>query len=440
MSQTTSTPDKPYNEYFIDLLIQCNTGDKESIKEYMALFWDDVTKIITFDEAFINRIIKLSDDDNAFGLEILGLMYTYTNVKYQSFIKKDYIRANSLYEKATHCNVPMGHANLALSYVYGYGVTKDYKKAAELYNIAIEYGDIYAISYLGDLYLNGHNDFERNLSEAIRLYTKAIESGCISAMNSLAQIYAKGAEDSTQKILPDYKKAIDLYEQAISYNDDNAMNSLGYFYLTTKIDGIKHYEKSIKLYKEAIECGNSYAMNGLGYMLEYGYGIEQNIPLAIELYTQSSDNDCLYGSFNLGLLYKKGFKNDKITIKTDYAKAFELFQKAHDDGFKDATRSLANMYLKGHYVKQDLSKAAELLLEINDKDGLTIKITILLNKCTLSDMPNVTKFINDPRIDKIYGDKLPDSIKIFRTVEQYYLSKVEPIIMPPTSSLYWNDN
>jgi hypothetical protein len=42
------------------------------------------------------------------------------------------------------------------------------------------------------------------------------------------------------------------------------------------------------------------------------------------------------------------------------------------------------------------------------------------------------KFINDPRLDKIYGDKLPDSIKIFRTVEQYYLSKVEPIIMPPT--------
>ena len=156
-------------------------------------------------------------------------MYTYTNVKYQSFIKKDYIKANSLYERATCCNVPMGHANLALSYVYGYGVKKDYKKAAD-------------------------------------------------------------------------------------------------------------------------------------------------------------------------------------------------------------------MYLKGHYVKQDLSKAAELLLEINDKDGLTIKITMLLTKCTLSDMPNVIKFINDPRLDKIYGDKLPDSIKIFRTVEQYYLSKVEPIIMPPTSSLYWNDN
>ena len=162
-------------------------------------------------------------------------------------------------------------------YQHGNGVAQDYQKAKKLYEKAIELGDSYAMSNLGNMYQHG-NGVIKDYQKSKDLYVKAIELGNLYAMNNLGYMYQKG-----NGVVQDYQKAKELYEKSIELGYSDAMNNLGYMYRYG--DGVvQDYQKAKELYEKSIGLGNPSAMCNLGSMYRYGTGVKQDYQKARELY------------------------------------------------------------------------------------------------------------------------------------------------------------
>jgi tetratricopeptide (TPR) repeat protein len=138
---------------------------------------------------------------------------------------------------------------------------KNYSKAKELYKMAIEKGNSFAMNNLGYMFHNGEG-VERNYSKAIELYKMAIEKGNSFAMNSLGYMFHNGLGVEQNR-----SKATELYKMAIEKGNSFAMYNLGYMYAHGE-DAERNYSKAIELYKKAIEKGDHVAMNNFKTLYE----------------------------------------------------------------------------------------------------------------------------------------------------------------------------
>ncbi len=97
--------------------------------------------------------------------------------------------------------VKQGNAEAALNLAgmaeTGRGVPQDYKRAAELYQIAADAGIVQAQAALGKLYANGEGVPQDN-EKAIFWLTKAAEEGYVEAQRKLAQVYTYQNPDPSQ--------------------------------------------------------------------------------------------------------------------------------------------------------------------------------------------------------------------------------------------------
>ena len=96
------------------------------------------------------------------------------------------------------------------------------------------------------MYENGVG-VERNYEKAIELYEKAIELGNSIAMNNLGNIYKSGT-----LVKQDYEKAIELYEKAIELGDNDAIYNLGIIYYYHITDNGKALKLLIDAYNKGI--------------------------------------------------------------------------------------------------------------------------------------------------------------------------------------------
>jgi TPR repeat protein len=149
----------------------------------------------------------------------------------------------------------------ASNYYKGIGVKKDYKKAIELYQMAVDKGHSCAMYNLGYMYYHGKG-VQQNYSKAIELYQMAVDKGLSDAMNYLGLIYYNG-----QGVQQNYDKAIQYFQMAIDKGHSGAMNNLGIMYYNGQ-DVQQNYDKAIELLQMAINKSEPNAMNNLGLMYE----------------------------------------------------------------------------------------------------------------------------------------------------------------------------
>ena len=146
---------------------------------------------------------------------------------------------------------PPAVSNLGVFYDIGEGVTKDMKKAVELYQLASEMNFAPAMCNLGICVFKGQGT-AKNLERAVSLFQKSHSLGFIPAATNLGYCYEKG--------------------QGVPINKSEAM----------------------KLYKEAAEQGNQTAQFNLALCYEKGEGMDKDITQAIHWYqkcaTQGDQN------------------------------------------------------------------------------------------------------------------------------------------------------
>lgn len=90
-------------------------------------------------------------------------------------------------------------------------------------------------------------------------------------------------------------------------------------------------------------------------MYQFGEGVEENYPEAVELYTRAANGGFLIAMRKLGSIFESGH-----IVGQDFNRAVELYERAADGGDLKAVIRLARMCFFGYGVEQNISMAAEL--------------------------------------------------------------------------------
>ena len=197
-----------------------------------------------------------------------------------------------------------------LFYEEGFGVERNFKKAAEWMGkaaragndeaatiteefnileelqIKSESGDAGAmaqlaerITSLADSFIN--NSAENDYQEALKLARKAAELGSAHAMWILGLAYEHG-----RGVDADMDNAIVCFKKGAELGDANSMHNLGCIYMEGNPSSADK-KKAFELFSKSAELGYGLAMQALGSCYQLGYGCECNIKKTIEWYEKA---------------------------------------------------------------------------------------------------------------------------------------------------------
>lgn len=244
------------------------------------------------------------------------------------------------------------------------GIKKDYAKAVELFQKAVDKGNVYGKYWLGICYDEG-NGVDANFTKANTLYKEAFtEFSKMAEINDakalcylgLCHLHGLGTEKNKELSIAAYKKSA---EQGYAV----AQNNLGAYYETTQ-----SYTEAVKWYRLAAEQGYAVAQNNLGSCYDLGYGVTQSYTEAIKWYRLAVEQGNAHAQFCLGACNLKTNNSYKETVK--------LWHLAAEQGYAPAQYSLALCYASGKGVKQSNPEAIKWLKKAA-KQGLKEAILIL---------------------------------------------------------------
>ena len=171
---------------------------------------------------------------------------------------------------------------------------KDYKKFKQDSLVAIEYlkpclesGDAKSQLLMGKLHAAKKNT--KDFKIAFKLFKKSAKQGNVIAMVDLAIMYkyGRGCKLNLNKAKKWFKKGAELGSDKGSYG-------LGYLYLKGLGSVDQNYTKAVKWLKMS---EHPMAKYWLGVCYYYGYGVEQSIQKANELFGLKFDDDIVVNKF-----------------------------------------------------------------------------------------------------------------------------------------------
>lgn len=261
----------------------------------------------------------------------------------------DHQKGRELWEMAAkqgHCEALKGLGLLNIEYL------KDYEKAVDCFQQAIDKGDAEAYFYLGLCYENGYG-VDKDPVKAAELYEVAADKGEKNGQYALSKCYAAGIG-----VPKNLEKAVELCQLSADQENVEAQVSLGKFYA----EGIvlpKNAEKAVEYFNLAAAQGNAEANFQLALCHVKGEGVSEDLIEALRL---------------LDKAYKLGLEKAVPVIlfltcpQRGYdKKAFEENQKLAETGDEEAMWRLGFFYFLGLVVSEDIDKAAELWKKAAEK-------------------------------------------------------------------------
>ena len=201
-----------------------------------------------------------------------------------------------IYKKVTNHGNAYDQFRLGQMYLEGIGVEKNEKKAAELFQKAANQGDAKAQFELGQMYEEGRG-VEKNEKKAAEIYQKAANQGDVKAQFKLGQMYEEG--------------------RGVEKNETKAIEA--YVNLTNKphFNTFRMYEKCLerleKVLQKESEAGDwtqlvtdAFAQMQLSRMYLEGRGVKEDKKKAIELYERAANQGNKEAQFKLGQMYLEG--------------------------------------------------------------------------------------------------------------------------------------
>lgn len=251
----------------------------------------------------------------------------------------DYITANKYFEFGEQYDCFAATINIGNTYYGGYGVTKSYTKAYEIWKTVADKGSSTAQYDIGYIYEYGNGDeFEKNVEEALKWYRMASDAGNYRAMRQIALIYYKAKITDE----PDYAKAKEWFEKAAAAGDSEAMNYLGdMYYNGYGVD--QDYAKAKEWYEKAIEKGNGNAYLLMGQIYFNGYGVDADTDKANEYYEKAYENGSEKAAYSIGVQYLDGNGREK-----NHEEAMKYLKEAAENGNVNAKFELGKQYASGN--------------------------------------------------------------------------------------------
>jgi len=166
--------------------------------------------------------------------------------------------------------------NQARNYYWGTGVSQDYSRALDLYEMAAALGDPQASAIAGGMYHTG-----------------------------------KGTDINPYRAF-DY---LDYSERAGETNPDASAALAGY-YLQGRVAPL-NYARAVELYSSAAEAGNPEAQLELGFLYYNGYGVDQDFSKAHKWFNKAALGNQGLAQYNLGIMWYTGNNESNSTSLAD---------------------------------------------------------------------------------------------------------------------------
>jgi TPR repeat protein len=156
------------------------------------------------------------------------------------------------------------------------GMTPDYAYAFEMYSLAAEANDAYAMNRIGLMYDRGEY-VAQDFGEAFDWYLKAAEAGLPAAQSNVGSMYNAG-----DGVRQNYAEALRWFRTAADNGYGYAMYSLGDMYLAG--NGVaKDAEEATAWYQKASAAGDANGHWSLSLRYLYGDGVGKDTQRAAEL-------------------------------------------------------------------------------------------------------------------------------------------------------------
>lgn len=200
--------------------------------------------------------------------------------------------------------------NLALHYMKGYGMKRDYQKAYETMKAADEMGDEDAADWMEKL---------RGLPETIA----AAQAGDAQAAADYARFLMENAR-SLEQAGPgkDYEECLVWAKKAAAKENGDALWILGLAYEHGR--GVaQDLTQAAKYYRQGAELGNASCQNSLGVMYLNGNPMPRDLKQGFEWTRKSALQGHGLAMYNLGRCYQFGHG-----VADDMSKAIEWYEKS----------------------------------------------------------------------------------------------------------------
>ena len=283
--------------------------------------------------------MKLCKDISDYAVSFL----TGEDVKNLRLINKGY---KDLIKYIAESNLPaLKYALQGALYENGIGVIKSYDKAIDLYKAGVDEDDTMSLCMLGLAYINAHGVYlYKQLGLEYLLRAEAL--GSIVASYYLGNYFYK----SCRRDKADRKIAFDFIKNASDSGLAKANTMLGYLY-ETGYGTDTSIKEALRLYELGLDSGDAYGGYLLGRLYESGRYVLKSEAKAIEYYTKAYEMGLIEAAYSLASYYDR---------KKQGLKALELLSYAKDNGSDKAMYSLAEHYIYGDIVNQDLHEAFSL--------------------------------------------------------------------------------
>ena len=253
---------------------------------------------------------------------------------------------------------------------------KEYDKAEELFEGALNFGDKRAYFYLGQLYEHGYG-VKKNLHSAYNFYTFAIAQGNeeAKAYRDVLKLPPDDEEQDDYDIMykdeleilfanKDYKacfalgkkyekegnslKAFKTFEKGADIGDVDCINKMGLYYFNGTV-GETNYKNAFAYFSYAARRGKVDAMYNLAYCFEKGFGVEENITMAIYWYQTAADlgDEDARGKLNE---LKKKYPEGEMPDPTEPIEVKELIEVLEDDEILSEEEELRLKALNGDFM------------------------------------------------------------------------------------------
>lgn len=236
-------------------------------------------------------------------------------------------------------------------YYHGLGVEQNYNQAADLFEKALEAGNIESATFLAYMYDEGKG-IGTNKKRAFDLYQMASEAGDVTATMNLAVMYYSGSG-----IPQNYDRAFALMDSIENARDPVVQFYLGNFYFYGY--GVKTDQKrAVAYYIRAAQLGSVEAHYMLGYIYKNGYGVAADPKKALKYYEYAAYAQQPQAQYNLASMYADGSAGG-----VDMIRAYAWFTKAVDNNVEAASQALSKV--ADAMDISEISRAKQFLIGLN---------------------------------------------------------------------------
>ncbi|MBT9185359.1 sel1 repeat family protein [Pectobacterium punjabense] len=290
----------------------------------------------------LTALTALAKDRDSQALSTLGFIYEYGII-----VPQDTTQALQYYQQACEIDGNVGCYNVWYFYQYGKGVAQDKERArqfAEKMNRADLKTPPDVIEIIIDYLYSAKANSDSDISQR-------------STLIYAAKRYLTSGDEETQRFFTRIgfsKRDVLRLATFWAKDGDPEINFLvGHLY-NFGYAGIKNENiEALKWFRVAAEGGHPEAQNILGSVYEKGrWDIHADGAEAEKWYDRAAKQGNDNALMNLGKMYYDG-----VLIKTDYRKAYALFEQAYKNDVTGASKYLSQMYYSGQYVDVDCHQA-----------------------------------------------------------------------------------